>query len=136
LRAELLMAKGQYSYGFPAGVSYEQVREVSTAQRTSASWIPVLYGIDDTMIKFGDVNSESGDPPQFWRVSGGSAFRIWPTPVTSNWVLAGITGRFGTALTPPAWFIITGIPAASTARAARAFVRRGFRRRSENNARA
>ena len=97
LRAELLMAKGQYSYGFPAGVSYEQVREVSTAQRTSASWIPVLYGIDDTMIKFGDVNSESGDPPQFWRVSGGSAFRIWPTPVTSNYALR-IT--YQQALTP------------------------------------
>ena len=96
-RSDTPMAAGQYLYAFPAGASYEQVREAWTSQNHSVNWTPVNYGIEENMIAPGGGNSQSGDMPQFWRVSGDTQFRVFPTPVSANYTLRFVIQR---ALTP------------------------------------
>ena len=87
MRADTATAQGSYLYAFPAGFSFEQVREVWTTQSASYAWTPVSYGINESCIAPGGTNSQSGDPVMLWDVSGDTNFRIWPTPSTSNyWV--------------------------------------------------
>ena len=85
LRADTPTVQGSYLYSFPAGFSFEQVREVWTAQSSSYNWTPVNYGINESCIAPGGGSSQSGDPVELWDVDGDSGFRIWPTPSTSNW---------------------------------------------------
>jgi len=86
-RVNVPTAAGQYLYAFPntpESVSFEQVRETWTAQANSTEWKPVGYGIPEGLIAADNSNSQSGDSPQFWDVSGGTQFRIWPTPVSAS----------------------------------------------------
>ena len=84
IRADTPTQMGGYLYDFPDGFSFEQVREVWTAQSASYAWTPVAYGIDESCIAPGGNSSQSGDPVQRWDVEGGR-FRIWPTPSTSKY---------------------------------------------------
>ena len=86
VRADTPTAQGQYLYDFPVGFSFEQVREVWTAQGSSYAWTPVVYGIDENMIAPGGSSSQTGDPVQAWDVDG-DQFRIWPTPSTANYTV-------------------------------------------------
>jgi len=82
IRADTPTAQGQYLYDFPANFSFEQVRQVWTAQSASYTWTPVNYGIDESCIAPGGGSSQTGDPVLLWDVDG-DQFRIWPTPSTS-----------------------------------------------------
>ena len=84
IRADTQTQQGGYLYNFPAGFSFEQVREVWTAQSASYNWTPVTFGIDESCISPGGSSSQSGDPVERWDVDGDNQFRIWPTPSTSN----------------------------------------------------
>jgi hypothetical protein len=85
IRADTPTSQGACLYNFPNGFSFEQVREVWTAQSNSYNWTPVSYGISENCIAPGGTSSQSGDPVQLWDVEGDSQFRIWPTPSTSNY---------------------------------------------------
>jgi hypothetical protein len=87
VRKDVAMTATQYLYNFPAGFSFEQVRETWCSQSTSYDWTPVGYGIEEDLIAPGLVNSQSGDNVQFWDVEGDTQFRVWPTPVTSNYTI-------------------------------------------------
>ena len=82
IRADTPTQKGAYLYNFPARMSFEQVRQVWTAQSSSYAWTPVNYGIDESCIAPGGSSSQTGDPVQLWDVED-DQFRIWPTPSTS-----------------------------------------------------
>jgi hypothetical protein len=84
IRADTPTQMGSCLYNFPAGFSFEQVREVWTAQSSSYNWTPVSYGIPENCISPGGSSSQSGDPIELWDVNG-DQFRIWPTPSTSNY---------------------------------------------------
>jgi len=80
------MVAGQFLYGYPVGFDFEAIRKSYTAPANSTSWRDLVYGIDETLIKPGGANSQSGDGPQFWRPEL-NQFRVWPTPVSvNNWV--------------------------------------------------
>ena len=85
IRADTQTQQGGYLYNFPSGFSFEQVREVWTAQSTSYNWTPVSFGIPENCISPGGSSSQSGDPVELWDVNGDTQFRIWPTPSTSNY---------------------------------------------------
>lgn len=85
IRADTQTQQGGYLYDFPDGFSFEQVREVWTAQDKSYNWTPVNYGINESCIAPGGTNSQAGDPVQLWDVDGDDQFRIWPTPSTGNY---------------------------------------------------
>lgn len=93
IRADVATAAGQYLYNFPAGFSFEQVREAWTAQTSSYDWLPVAYGISEDMIAPGGGNSQSGDNIQAWDVEGDAQFRIWPTPVSNKYTTRFIGQR-------------------------------------------
>jgi hypothetical protein len=82
IRADTPTAQGQYLYDFPVNFSFEQVRQVWTAQSGSYAWTPVNYGIDESCIAPGGGSSQTGDPVLLWDADG-DQFRIWPTPSTS-----------------------------------------------------
>jgi len=82
IRADTPTAQGQYLYDFPANMSFEQVRQVWTAQSASYAWTPVNYGINEDCIAPGGGSSQTGDPVLLWDVDG-DQFRLWPTPSTS-----------------------------------------------------
>ena len=84
IRGDTSTQMGGYLYDFPAGFSFEQVREVWTAQSGSYNWAPVNYGIPENCIAPGGSSSQSGDPVELWDVEG-DKFRIWPTPSTSKY---------------------------------------------------
>ena len=87
IRADTQTQQGAYLYDFPNGFSFEQVREVWTAQSNSYNWNPLGYGIPESNIAPGGASSQSGDPIQLWDVDGDDQFRVWPTPSTGNyWV--------------------------------------------------
>jgi len=85
-RVNIPTVVGQYLYNFPTtpvDVNFEQIRETWAAQTNSVNWAPVAYGIPETLIPADGSNSQAGDFPQFWDVSGDAQFRIWPTPVSA-----------------------------------------------------
>lgn len=84
LRADTPTAQGQYLYDFPVNMSFEQVRQVWTAQSSSYAWTPVAYGIAESCIAPGGGSSQAGDPVQLWDVED-DQFRIWPTPSSGNY---------------------------------------------------
>ena len=87
MRADMQTSQGNHLYDFPIGFSFEQVREVWTAQSNSYNWTPVNFGIDESCIAPGGGSSQSGDPVELWDVEGDAGFRVWPTPSTSDyWV--------------------------------------------------
>jgi len=86
ISGDLQMVAGQYIYDYPSPFSFAEVRQAYTAQANAANWRKLTYGMDETFIKPGGANSQSGDNPQFWRTEQ-AQFRVWPTPVSSNyWV--------------------------------------------------
>ena len=87
IRSDVPTAGGQYLYEFASGFSFEQVREAWTSQSNSYDWTPVAFGIEENMIAPGGTNSQSGDNVQYWDVEGDNQFRIWPTPVSSNYTV-------------------------------------------------
>lgn len=88
LRADVVMAAGQYVYPFPATLSFDAIRETWTADAGSANWSEVSYGIDEDMIKGGTLlNTSRADPVQAWDVESATTFRVYPTPdAGGNWV--------------------------------------------------
>jgi hypothetical protein len=93
LRKDVATAAGQYLYAFPTGFSFEQARETWTSQSNAYNWQPVTYGIEENMIAPGGDNSQAGDNVQYWDVEGDTQFRLWPTPVTSNYTVRFIGQR-------------------------------------------
>jgi hypothetical protein len=77
-------AAGQYLYAYPAGFDFEMIRKSYAAQSNSTNWSDFPYGLDEHLIMPGGANSQSGDGPQTWRPEL-NQFRIWPTPISSNW---------------------------------------------------
>lgn len=75
---------GQYVYDYPAPFDFERVRQTYAAPANSTNWQDLTYGLDESYIMPGGANSQSGDGPQFWRPEQ-NQFRIWPTPVSTNW---------------------------------------------------
>ncbi len=98
IRADTPTQQGSYLYNFPSGFSYEQVREVWTAQSHSYAWTPVAFGINESCIAPGGINSQNGDPVQLWDVDGDDSFRIWPTPSTGNYFVRMIGMKVYTPL--------------------------------------
>lgn len=91
VRADVAMAAGQYVYPFPTTpvpMTYDMVRETWAAQTGSASWCPIVYGIDENFIQPGTgANTVRADPVQAWDVEGPSSFRVYPTPNSNNgWI--------------------------------------------------
>jgi hypothetical protein len=87
IRAEVVMAPGQYQYPYPATMGYDQIRETWYAFTTDASWMPVDYGIGEDAIKPGGGNSWRADPVQAWDTESTTQFRVWPTPDQSGGTL-------------------------------------------------
>jgi hypothetical protein len=86
LSGDTQMAAGQFLYAYPANFDFEMIRKSYTAPANSTNWRDLVYGFDESYIKPGGANSQSGDGPQFWRPEL-NQFRIWPTPIsTNNWV--------------------------------------------------
>lgn len=75
---------GQFIYAYPATFDFEMIRRTYTAPTDSTNWGDLPYGLDETFIKPGGANSQSGDGPQAWRPEL-NQFRIWPTPVSALW---------------------------------------------------
>ena len=86
VRADTPLDAGQFIYDYPAGASFEQVREAWTSQNNSVSWIPVAYGISENMIAPNGNSSQNGDMPQYWGTER-DQFRVWPTPVAPTYTL-------------------------------------------------
>jgi hypothetical protein len=88
---DLQTVAGQFIYTFPTGIAFEDIRKTFVAPDSASTWRPGLdYSQDmEDLILPGGSNSQSGDGPQFWRPHNDGTlpnqFRIWPTPVTSNY---------------------------------------------------
>ena len=86
IRADTQTQQGGYLYNFPAGFSFEQVREVWTAQSASYAWTPVTFGIPENCIAPGEARrsratrSSAGTPMA--TTSSGSGRRR-PRPIIS-----------------------------------------------------
>ena len=95
LRVNVPALVDQYLYPFPASMAFDQIREAWWAQTGASTWSSVGYGVNESMIKPDDSNTQKGTPVQFWDVvasAGASApqIRMWPTPsATGNVRLIG-----------------------------------------------
>lgn len=76
--------QGQFLYAYPSTFDFEMIRKSYTAPANSTQWGDFIYGLDESFIMPGGANSQSGDGPQVWRPEG-NQFRIWPTPISTNW---------------------------------------------------
>jgi hypothetical protein len=84
LRQPLPLVASQWSYPFPVQMAFDQIREVWYALSTGADWIPVTYGISESMIMPDDSNTQAGLPTQYWDTDAGGMIRVWPTPPVGN----------------------------------------------------